>query len=196
MSHLSCMAMTYTHHCLRWCGFKGSPVGIPIQLTPQVWLIGLLPPDEADFTGLACQCVCSREIWRDAAQYLGFVWLHLASLEQSDCVCVCVVRWWTPSTLQIKILKDKKKKTVLCFVNTTVARSLSEVKQLQLLLWQVVSRNVTYITGKKRTYSSVLLPACVFVFILRSVAAFLSCVLCETERLPENDSLKPDPAVR
>lgn len=56
MSHLSCMAMTYTHHCLRWCGFKGSPVCIPIQLTPQVWLTDLLPPDGADFTVLACQC--------------------------------------------------------------------------------------------------------------------------------------------
>lgn len=49
---------------------------------------------------------------------------------------------------------------------------------------------------ERRTYSFKWLPACVSVFILWSVVAFLFRVLCETERLPENDSLKPDPAVR
>lgn len=66
------------------------------------------------------------------------------------------------------------------------------------VLYATVSRIVTYIAGekKRRKYSSVWLAACVFVFMLWSVVAFLFRVLCETERLPENDSLKPDPAVR
>lgn len=65
--------------------------------------------------------------------------------------------------------------------------------------YATVSGIVTYIAGgkkKRRKYSSVWLAACVFVFMLWSVVAFLFRVLCETERLPENDSLKPDPAVR
>lgn len=67
-------------------------------------------------------------------------------------------------------------------------------------LTAILSRNPTYVTAKNptknRAYFSVWLRACVFIFILGSVAAFLFRVLCETERLPESDSLKPDPAVR
>ena len=159
---------------------------------------GLLPPDEADSAVLARL----RAVVGESGRMLLSIWGLSDSVSpvlSGLTMCVCLLGdGWVSLLNGTTIRSPKPKKT--CFINTagynhpTPVRMCSTVPSNYSDKYTQQESNLHY--SEKRTYFSTRPPACVFVFILRTGAAFLFCVLRETERLPESDSLKPDPAVR